>query len=104
MASTTAPQRAHRLAELTFPCGIGPVVVKIALLCQSPDQSKPMRKRTAGKRRARFSQGVAPAKATVSGPARLPGVHIGHIGGRIGAVAEIRVYWQTRGAVFLHHS
>jgi hypothetical protein len=38
------------------------------------------------------------------GPARIPGVHVGHIGGRIGAVEEIRAYWQARGAVFMHHS
>jgi hypothetical protein len=64
-----------------------------------------MQKRTAGKRRPRSSsRGVAPAEATGSGPARIPGVHIGHIGGRIGAVEEIRAYWQARGAVFLHHS
>jgi hypothetical protein len=66
--------------------------------------SEPMQKRTAGKRRARFSRGVAPAQATGSGPARIPGVHVGHIGGRISAVAEIRAYWLARGAVFLHHS
>jgi hypothetical protein len=63
-----------------------------------------MQKRTVGKRRPRSSREVAPADATSSGPARIPGVHIGHIGGRIGAVEEIRAYWQARGAVFLHHS
>jgi hypothetical protein len=63
-----------------------------------------MHKRTAGRRRARSSRDIAPAKAPASGPARIPGVRIGHIGGRIGAVAEIRAYWQNRGAVFLHHS
>ena len=47
---------------------------------------------------------AAPTDATTSGPLRIPGVHIGHIGGSIGAVEEIRAYWQTRGAVFMHHS
>jgi hypothetical protein len=55
-------------------------------------------------RRRRSNRSVAPAEATAQGPARIPGVHIGHIGGHIGAVAEIRAYWQARGAVFLHHS
>jgi hypothetical protein len=32
------------------------------------------------------------------------GVHIGHIGRRIGAADEIRACWQARGAVFMHHS
>jgi len=31
-------------------------------------------------------------------------VHIAHLGGRSGAVEEIRAYWQARGAVFMHHS
>jgi hypothetical protein len=47
---------------------------------------------------------VAPVGARTSGPPRIPGVHVGHIGGRVGAVEEIRAYWQARGAVFLHHS
>jgi hypothetical protein len=66
--------------------------------------SERLRKLTAGKRRPRSSRAVAPAEATGSGPARIPGVHIGHIGGAIGAVEEIRAYWQARGAVFMHHS
>jgi hypothetical protein len=57
-----------------------------------------------GKRRPRSSRTVAPAEATSSGPARIPGIHIGHIGGAIGAVEEIRAYWEARGAVFMHHS
>jgi hypothetical protein len=66
--------------------------------------SKHMQTRPAGKRRPRPSRGVAPVQATGSGPTRIPGVHIGHIGGRIGAVEEIRAYWQARGAVFMHLS
>jgi hypothetical protein len=34
---------------------------------------------------------------------RIPGVHVAHIGGQDGTVAQIRAYWQARGAVFLHH-
>jgi hypothetical protein len=63
-----------------------------------------MKKRTALKDRRRSGGGVAPAEATSSGPARIPGVHIGHIGGRIAVVEEIRAYWHGRGAVFMHHS
>jgi hypothetical protein len=39
-----------------------------------------------------------------AGPARIPGVHIAHIGGRVAAVEPIRAYWQARGALFMHHS
>jgi hypothetical protein len=49
------------------------------------------------------NRGVAPAQATTSGAVRIPGVHIGHIGGSLGAVEQIRAYWQKRGAVFMHH-
>jgi hypothetical protein len=62
-----------------------------------------MKKRTALNRR-RSGGGVAPAAAMSSGPARIPGVHIGHIGGRVAVVEEIRAYWHGRGAVFMHHS
>jgi uncharacterized protein DUF2325 len=37
-------------------------------------------------------------------PARIPGVHIAHIGGHASAVAQIKAYWQARGAVFMHHN
>jgi hypothetical protein len=49
-------------------------------------------------------RGIASGETTTSGPARVPGVHIGHIGGSIGAVEQIRAYWQRRAAVFMHHS
>jgi hypothetical protein len=49
-------------------------------------------------------RGIASGAITTSGPARIPGVHIGHIGGSIGAVEQIAAYWQKRGAVFMHHS
>jgi hypothetical protein len=48
--------------------------------------------------------GAAPAQAMTSGAVRIPGVHIGHIGGSMGAVEQIRAYWQKRAAVFMHHS
>jgi hypothetical protein len=50
------------------------------------------------------NRGIASGEITASGPARIPGVHIGHIGGSIGAVEQIGAYWQGRGAVFIHHS
>jgi hypothetical protein len=37
-------------------------------------------------------------------PARIPGVHIAHIGGRSEVVEPIRAYWEARGAIFMHHS
>jgi hypothetical protein len=49
-------------------------------------------------------RGIASGEITTSGPARIPGVRIGHIGGSIGAVEQIGAYWQMRGAVFMHHS
>jgi hypothetical protein len=63
-----------------------------------------MRKRTAANAQRGSNRSVAPAEEAAQGPARIPGVHIGHIGGRIGAVAGIQAYWLARGAVFLHHS
>jgi hypothetical protein len=46
---------------------------------------------------------MAAHDARQTGPARIPGVHVGHIGGQDATVAQIRAYWQARGAVFLHH-
>jgi hypothetical protein len=65
-----------------------------------------MKKRAAGRgqQKSKSRQKFAPAEATHAGPARIPGIHIAHIGGRMAAVAPIRAYWQLRGAVFLHHS
>jgi len=40
----------------------------------------------------------------LSRPTAIPGVRIAHIGGSNQAVGEIRTYWQSRGAVFMHHS
>src|SRR5262245_47687682 len=58
----------------------------------------------AARRRPRRDDTVRKAVSQVSsGPARIPGVHIAHIGGPAGAVEPIRAYWQARGAVFMHH-
>ena len=40
----------------------------------------------------------------LSHPTPIPGVRIAHIGGTNRAVGEIRTYWQSRGAIFMHHS
>jgi hypothetical protein len=64
-----------------------------------------MKTRMAAKGRRRSSRGVTPPAATgSSGPARIPGVRIAHIGGQADAIEPIRAYWQARGAVFMHHS
>jgi hypothetical protein len=62
-----------------------------------------MQKRTAARSRHKRGRSAAPAD-TGAGPARIPGVRIAHIGGRVAAVEPIRAYWQARGAVFMHHS
>jgi hypothetical protein len=57
--------------------------------------------------RRKHNQRTVPPRAPLaasSGPARIPGVHIAHVGGRSAAIDPIRAYWQARGAVFLHHS
>src|SRR5262245_9300730 len=58
---------------------------------------------TAAKER-RSSRGTVPAETPNGGLARIPGVRIAHIGGRITAVEPIQAYWHARGAVFMHHS
>jgi hypothetical protein len=67
-----------------------------------------MNKRAAGKPRQRGlrrrAQPVDGWDSPLSGPARIPGVRIGYIGGRTASVEQIRAYWQARGAVFMHHS
>jgi hypothetical protein len=63
-----------------------------------------MKKRTAVRGRRKSGRCAAPAEATSASPARIPGIHIAHIGGRRAAVDPIRAYWQARGAVFMHHS
>jgi hypothetical protein len=63
-----------------------------------------MTKSAATRRRRRPKRGSAAAETVESGPARIPGIRVAHIGGGMGAVEEIRAYWQARGAVFLHHS
>jgi hypothetical protein len=66
--------------------------------------SDPLLSKQAAFAKGRWSdRGVAPAQVTTSGAVRIPGVHIGHIGGSLGAVEQIRAYWQKRGAVFMHH-
>lgn len=60
-----------------------------------------------GVRRQRTSRRIAPpvaARNGRSGPSRIPGVYIAHIGGQDATVEQIRAYWQARGAVFMHHS
>lgn len=71
-----------------------------ATLTAAPEH---MKTRGATKGRRRPSRGVAPSEATSSGPARIPGVRIAHIGGPSAAVEPIRAYWQARRAVFMHH-
>src|SRR5215467_6626422 len=39
-----------------------------------------------------------------SRPTAIPGVRIAHIGGSNRTVGEIRTYWQSRAATFMHHS
>ena len=56
------------------------------------------------RRAGRDSAPPKPRSPVSSGPARIPGVHIAHIGGPAAAVEPIRAYWQARGAVFMHHS
>ena len=65
-----------------------------------------MKSRAARQTRSKRAQGTlqrAPLDIRC-GPARIPGVHVAHIGGLAAAVEPIRAYWQARGAVFLHHS
>jgi hypothetical protein len=66
-----------------------------------------MRKRATAATRRKPNQGAVTLplrpSAARKGPARIPGVHIAHIGGHTAAVEQIRVYWQERGAVFMHH-
>ena len=74
------------------------------MLTAGPGMKKKLATRTARRRQVRrIAPGEAPRDAP-SGPARIPGVHIAHIGGRAAAVEQIRAYWQARGAVFMHHS
>jgi len=66
-----------------------------------------MSKRATRATRRRSGRDSAPPKASCeasAGPARIPGVHIAHIGGPAAAVEPIRAYWRARGAVFMHHS
>jgi len=35
-------------------------------------------------------------------PSRIPGVRIAYVSGRSEAVRDIEVYWQSRGAIFIH--
>jgi hypothetical protein len=66
-----------------------------------------MKRRAAVASRGRSAQRRAPPptpRSAPSGPARIPGIRIAHIGGGSTAVEPIRAYWQARGAVFLHHS
>src|SRR5262245_50829644 len=66
-----------------------------------------MRKQATAATRRKPRQGPAalPNRSSSAwrGPARIPGVHIAHIGGQAAAIEQIRAYWQERGAVFMHH-
>jgi hypothetical protein len=63
-----------------------------------------MTRRTAARGPGKSTRDAAPAGSASVRPARIPGIHVAHIGGRLAAVEPIRAYWQARGAVFLHHS
>jgi len=59
---------------------------------------------SAGSRRKRRSAFAKDADTTSPRyfPSRIPGVRIAHVSGRSQAVNDIEVYWQSRGAIFMH--
>jgi hypothetical protein len=66
-----------------------------------------MKARAIGATRRRRTQRIAQPAANdgcAAAPARIAGVHVAHIGGQDATVAQIRAYWQSRSAVFMHHS
>src|SRR5262245_14483469 len=55
-------------------------------------------------RRARRPTKKVAMVSDSSRPTAIPGVRIAHIGGSNRTVGEIRTYWRSRAATFLHHS
>ena len=47
---------------------------------------------------------LSPHQEEPSHPTAIPGVRIVHFGGRSGGIEDIRAYWLSRRAVFMHHS
>ena len=43
-----------------------------------------------------------PDKHVPFSPTRIPGVRIAYVSGQSQAIAEMQVYWQSRGAIFMH--
>jgi len=63
-----------------------------------------MRRRSKVPSHSQETSALASRQQDPSHPTAIPGVRIAHIGGKLGAVVNIRTYWQSRGATFMHYS